>query len=82
MRLLLDTHAFLWWVTDDERLSAAAKLALIDRDIEVFVGAASAWEIATKQRRVAGGRLPAGTPRSFRPHAGAERTRTVASCRA
>lgn len=50
MRLLLDTHAFLWWVTDDERLGSAAKLAMADPDNEVFVSAASAWEIATKQR--------------------------------
>ncbi len=50
MRLLLDTHAFLWWVTDDERLSAAARAAVADTDNEVFVSAASAWEIATKQR--------------------------------
>jgi PIN domain nuclease of toxin-antitoxin system len=50
MRLLLDTHAFLWWATDDERLSAAAKRALSDPDNEVFVSAASAWEISTKQR--------------------------------
>ena len=50
MRLLLDTHAFLWWVTDDERLSAAAKLAITDADNQIFVSAASAWEIATKQR--------------------------------
>ena len=50
MRLLLDTHAFLWWVTDDERLSAAAKLAIADADNQIFVSAASAWEIATKQR--------------------------------
>ena len=50
MRLLLDTHAFLWWVTDDERLSPAARLAVADLDNEVFVSAASAWEIATKAR--------------------------------
>ena len=50
MRLLLDTHAFLWWVTDDERLSPAAKQAAADPANEVFVSAASAWEIATKQR--------------------------------
>jgi len=43
MRLLLDTHAFLWWVTDDERLGPAAKLAVADPDNEVFVSAASAW---------------------------------------
>ena len=50
MRLLLDTHTFLWWVTDDERLGPAARLAVADPDNEVFVSAASAWEIATKQR--------------------------------
>lgn len=50
MRLLLDTHAFLWRVTDDERLSPAARQAVADPDNEVFVSAASAWEIATKQR--------------------------------
>ena len=43
MRLLLDTHAFLWWATDYERLSAAAKRALTDPDTEVFVSAGSAW---------------------------------------
>jgi len=48
MRLLLDTHAFLWWATDYERLSAAAKRALTDPDNAVFVSTASAWEIATK----------------------------------
>jgi PIN domain nuclease of toxin-antitoxin system len=50
MRLLLDTHALLWWLTDDERLGQAAKSAMADPDNEVFVSAASAWEIATKQR--------------------------------
>jgi PIN domain nuclease of toxin-antitoxin system len=50
MRLLLDTHAFLWWVTDDERLGPAARRAVADPDNEIFVSAASAWEIATKQR--------------------------------
>lgn len=50
MRLLLDTHAFLWWVTDDERLGPAARAAIADPGNDVFVSAASAWEIATKQR--------------------------------
>ncbi len=50
MRLLLDTHALLWWLTDDARLSATAREALADAANEVFVSAASAWEIATKQR--------------------------------
>ncbi len=51
MRLLLDTHAFLWWVFADPKLSRRARTAIED-DIEnqVFVSAASAWEIATKFR--------------------------------
>lgn len=50
MRLLLDTHALLWWLTDDPALSQPARLALADDANRVLVSAASAWEIATKQR--------------------------------
>ena len=50
MRYLLDTHALLWWFTDDQRLSKPAKDALADEANEILVSAASAWEIATKQR--------------------------------
>lgn len=50
MRLLLDTHVLLWWQTDDSRLSAAARVAIADASNHIFVSAASAWEIATKQR--------------------------------
>ena len=50
MRLLLDTHAILWWVIDDGRLSQAARRAIADDDNDVLVSAASAWEIATKHR--------------------------------
>jgi PIN domain nuclease of toxin-antitoxin system len=45
MRRLLDTHALLWWFTDDQRLSAKAHAAIADERSEVFVSAASAWEI-------------------------------------
>jgi len=58
MNLLLDTHALLWWFTDDERLSPTARQLIVDSDNRVFVSAASAWEIATKQRL---GKLP-GVP--------------------
>lgn len=56
MRLLLDTHAFLWWVFADPKLSRRARTA-IDDDVEnsVVVSAASAWEITTKYRI---GKLP------------------------
>lgn len=50
MRLLLDTHALLWWWTDDPRLSSKARKAIVDERNEIFVSTASAWEIATKQR--------------------------------
>ena len=55
MRLLLDTHALLWWLAGDQALSDAAREAITDPDNEVFISAASAWEIATKYRL---GRLP------------------------
>lgn len=50
MRALLDTHTLLWWFTDDDRLSPTARDLLGDESNQVFVSAASAWEIATKQR--------------------------------
>ena len=55
MRLLLDTHALLWWLAGDEALSNTARRAIGDPDNEIFVSAAAAWEIATKYRL---GRLP------------------------
>ena len=48
MRLLLDTHAFLWWVTDDDRLSERAGELIADGANDVYFSAASAWEIAIK----------------------------------
>ena len=48
MRALLDTHAFLWWLSDDERLSEAARATIRDPVNVVLVSAASAWEIAIK----------------------------------
>jgi PIN domain nuclease of toxin-antitoxin system len=50
MRLLLDTHALLWWFTADPQLSARATAAIADEANAVHVSAATAWEIATKQR--------------------------------
>ncbi len=48
MRALLDTHAFLWWITDDERLSGKARDIIVDGGNELFFSAASGWEIAIK----------------------------------
>lgn len=50
MKLLLDTHALLWWWTDDERLSATARGAMQNPAHVVLVSAASVWEMATKHR--------------------------------
>jgi PIN domain nuclease of toxin-antitoxin system len=59
MKLLLDTHALLWWLFDDPLLSRDARRAIAQSDNEVFLSSASAWEIATKHRL---GKLPeAGT---------------------
>lgn len=55
MRVLLDTHALLWWALNDPRLSTRAGATLASFDTEVFVSAASAWEVATKFRI---GKLP------------------------
>ena len=48
MRLLLDTHILLWWLSDDASLSDAARIAIRDPASGVFVSAAAAWEIAIK----------------------------------
>jgi PIN domain nuclease of toxin-antitoxin system len=50
VKLLLDTHAVVWWWLDDPRLSAAARAAIASASNTVHVSAASAWEIATKSR--------------------------------
>lgn len=55
MRVLLDTHTLLWWAINDPRLSRGARSALASLNSEVYVSAASAWEIATKVRL---GKLP------------------------
>ncbi|SOY39779.1 PilT protein domain protein [Cupriavidus taiwanensis] len=47
MRLLLDTHIYLWAVADDRKLSKAARKIISDAD-EVFVSSASIWEASIK----------------------------------
>ena len=55
MRLLLDTHAFLWWFEGSNRLSHTARRAILNGGNDKLVSAATAWEIATKHRL---GKLP------------------------
>jgi len=51
MKALLDTHAFLWWITDDPRLSRRARQVIADGRNDVFFSAACGWEIAIKAHR-------------------------------
>lgn len=55
LKVLLDTHTFLWWTLDSNRLSKAARTTITNFQNEVFISAASAWEITTKFRL---GKLP------------------------
>jgi PIN domain nuclease of toxin-antitoxin system len=50
MRLLLDTHALIWWLTDQPQLSRTARSAIADPDNIVLASAATGYEIANKQR--------------------------------
>ena len=56
MRLLLDTHTFLWWISDWEQIAETTRNAIADPRSDVFVSAVSGWEIAIKKAR---GRLAA-----------------------
>jgi len=55
MRALVDTHALLWWLFDDRRLSGRARQVMEDGANEILVSSASGWEIMTKHRL---GKLP------------------------
>lgn len=57
MRALLDTHALLWWLSDDPALTRTARRIIAETKNSLVVSAASAWEIATKVRL---GKLPTG----------------------
>ena len=48
MRLLLDTHVFLWWITDNPRLGRDMRAQIADFGNEVVLSVASAWEIEIK----------------------------------
>ena len=70
MSLLLDTHVVLWWLTDDPTLSDDIKTRL-DHDPDIYVSAASVWEVIIKQ---AAGKLtePADLPERIRSSGFAE----------
>src|SRR5579872_2747258 len=76
MRLLLDTHTLLWWLSEDPSLPASARKLIANKNNDVLVSAASAWEIATKVRL---GKLPIGVDlaRDFTAHLERERFETL-----
>ncbi len=91
MRVLLATHALLWWLTDNPRLSYTAEAAITNPANDVFVSACVGYEIAYKQRltgpsarfaRKLGPALAAGSDRDFadlaRPRAGCRRATRAA----
>jgi PIN domain nuclease of toxin-antitoxin system len=49
VKVLLDTHALLWWLAEDETLSTKARQVIASPKTTVYVSAASAWEIAIKK---------------------------------
>ena len=49
MKLLLDTHAALWWLTEDQRLGEATADRLTDETNQVLLSAAVVWEVAIKR---------------------------------
>ncbi|MEH2382615.1 MAG: type II toxin-antitoxin system VapC family toxin [Nostoc sp.] len=50
MRALLDTHAFIWWVTNDPKLSANARNVIADSGNILFLSVVSVWEIVIKNK--------------------------------
>ncbi|HUJ95916.1 MAG TPA: type II toxin-antitoxin system VapC family toxin [Terriglobales bacterium] len=48
MKILLDTHAFLWWIRDDPRLSRRARELVTSGRNELFLSVTCVWEILTK----------------------------------
>jgi len=48
MKVLLDTHTFLWWITDDPKLSLRVRGIINDGENEIFISAITGWEIAIK----------------------------------
>lgn len=59
MRILLDTHVFLWWLVDSSELSGSARALMADGANALFWSAASSWEVSIKY---ALGRLPLPEP--------------------
>lgn len=48
MKLLLDSHAFLWWLAEDPKLGKGAREAVADPSSTILVSAATVWELSIK----------------------------------
>ena len=59
MKLLLDTHIFLWYITDDSRLSVAAANAIREQGNDAYLSVVSVWEALAKHQL---GKLPLPSP--------------------
>jgi len=59
MTVLLDTHAFLWWIDDNNKLSQTAREIITDPNNKIYLSAVSTWEIAIKDQM---GKLSAPKP--------------------
>lgn len=59
MQVLLDTHALIWWLAGDDKLSGPARAVMADESNSILVSAATSWEITTKVRI---GKLPNVAP--------------------
>lgn len=55
MRLLLDTHTFIWWMTNDRTLPASVREMIGHEDNDIFLSAVAAWEMTIKHKA---GKLP------------------------
>jgi PIN domain nuclease of toxin-antitoxin system len=77
MHLLLDTHTLLWWLEENTALPGSARKLVANKNNNVLVSAASAWEIATKVRL---GKLPIAIDlaRDFSAYLERERFETLA----
>lgn len=49
-RLLLDTHAFIWWIAGDDSLGPVARAQIADTHNQIFISAATVWEMAIKRQ--------------------------------
>jgi len=69
LNFLLDTHALIWWILDSGPLTVAARIAISDLKNQIYVSAATAWEITIKYRL---GKLPQAAPFATRIKASLE----------